>query len=157
MPRRGDRQPLRTGRARALLTGGLALLAASAWATSSGTVPMCRDGTVEMLVGGAGARCEAGLGPDRLVRGRRGTTNESPAGTPSAEAATPTQVPTQVQRERDRDRQAILQQEMAREQQTLNTLLRAGAQADPQALRRTRDNLSALQRELGQGAGIATR
>ena len=66
-------------------------------------------------------------------------------------------VPTQVQRERDRDRQAILQQEMAREQQTLNTLLRAGAQADPQALRRTRDNLSALQRELGQGAGIATR
>ena len=36
-------------------------------------------------------------------------------------------------------------------------LLRAGAQADPQALRRTRDNLSALQRELGQGAGIATR
>lgn len=148
---RGNRQPLRIGRA--LLTGGVALLAASAWATSSGTVPVCRDGTVEMLVGGTGARCDAGLGPDRLVRGRRGAANESPAGAPSAEAA----VPTQVQRERDRDRQAILQQEMAREQQTLNTLLRAGAQADPQALRRTRDNLSALQRELGQGAGIATR
>lgn len=151
----GFRRRSWVGWARAVLVGGGTLIAATAGATSSGTVPVCRDGAVEMLVGGAGAHCDAGLGPENVVRSRRGASTESPAAT--ADAAASAQVPAQVQRQRDRDRQAILQQELAREQQALNTLLRAGAQADPQALRRTRDNLSALQRELGQATGVAAR
>jgi hypothetical protein len=148
MPCCGLHAGLRAAGARWLLAGGSALLAASAGATASGTVPVCHEGSVELLVGGPGARCEDGPA-------RRGPPPRSALPTPrlagdapSADQV-PAQIPTQLQRQRDRDRQAILQQELAREQQALGTLLRAGAQADPDALRRTRDNLAALQRELG--------
>ena len=148
MPCCGLHAGLRVAGARWLLAGGSALLAASAGATASGTVPVCHEGSVELLVGGPGARCEDGPA-------RRGPPPRSALSTPrlagdapSADQV-PAQIPTQLQRQRDRDRLAILQQELAREQQALGTLLRAGAQADPDALRRTRDNLAALQRELG--------
>lgn len=151
MSRTDLRDELAFASARWLLAGGSALLAASAGAASSGTVPVCHDGAVELLVGGPGARCGEGLG--RVGPAHREPPARSALSSPrqTTDAPAPTQVPAQLQRERDRDRQAILQQELAREQQTLGSLLKAGAQADPDALRRTRDNLAALQRELGTG------
>lgn len=151
MSRTDLRDELAFASARWLLAGGSALLAASAGAASSGTVPVCHDGAVELLVGGPGARCGEGLG--RVGPAHRDPPARSALSSPrqTTDAPAPTQVPAQLQRERDRDRQAILQQELAREQQTLGSLLKAGAQADPDALRRTRDNLAALQRELGTG------
>lgn len=144
MSRTGLRDGLAFAWARWLLASGSALLAASAGAASSGTVPVCHDGAVELLVGGPGARCSESLGQ---VGPPTRSTLSSPRQTADAPAST--QVPAQLQRQRDRDRQAILQQELAREQQALVSLLKAGAQADPNALRRTRGNLAALQRELG--------
>lgn len=151
MSRTGLRDGLAFTGARWLLAGGSALLAASAGAATSGTVPVCHDGAVELLVGGPGARCGEGLG--QVGPAHREPPARSALSSPrqTTDAPAPTQVPAQLQRQRDRDRQAILQQELAREQQTLGSLLKAGAQADPDALRRTRDNLAALQRELGAG------
>ena len=151
MSRTGLRDGLAFTGARWLLAGGSALLAASAGAATSGTVPVCHDGAVELLVGGPGARCGEGLGQVGPAHREPPTRSALSSPRQTTDAPAPTQVPAQLQRQRDRDRQAILQQELTREQQALGSLLKAGAQADPDALRRTRDNLAALQRELGVG------
>lgn len=119
--------------------GVIATLIAASAGASEATV--CREGKVEMIIGGAQATNACG-GAARAPAPSAGRTS-----TPSM---TSVRISDVEQRQRDQDRRAILENELQRERQTLADQLRPGSGADEAAVNRTRSNLAALQRELGR-------
>lgn len=111
----------------------LASTAAAPHARAAGTAAVCRSSGVEMIVGGAVAcasRRPALLGPGAP------TTATAAFHTGAAE-----------QRERDQERRRILLDELGKERAQAQ---RFEAEGDSESLRRARENLAALQRELGR-------
>lgn len=105
---------------------------------TGGAASVCREGKVEMIIGGA--------------RAANNCAGSARAAAPAADrpAMGPMRVSATEQRQRDQDRRAILESELQRERQTLAEQTRPGSGVDEAAVNRTRSNLAALQRELGR-------
>ncbi|MBQ0945555.1 hypothetical protein KAK07_19605 [Ideonella sp. 4Y16] len=91
----------------------------------------CRQGRVELIVGGA-----------------QGCVESAPA-SPSAAPPSPGVAPT-LQRQRDIARRAILENELRQEQAALAALQSAGRVVNPAERQRAQDNIDALRRELAR-------
>lgn len=115
----------------------LCTLALFSGAASAETPLVCREGKVEMIIGGAQPANACGTG-----RAAQPSTGRA--------AVNSVRVSDVEQRQRDSDRRAILETELQRERQTLAEQLRPGSGVDEAAVNRTRSNLAALQRELGR-------
>jgi hypothetical protein len=117
--------------AAALAIGALALPAVAQRVTAQPLV--CRQGGVEMIVGGAGgASCSKGVAPGEA------RVDASPA---------LHRVTHELQRTRDDERRHILLDELKREEDSLQRARRTGDAAD---MARAQQNLLALHRELGR-------
>ncbi|MEK8031078.1 hypothetical protein AACH06_09655 [Ideonella sp. DXS29W] len=119
----------------------IALVAAPVGAVETltgGAASVCREGKVEMIIGGA-----------RAASTCTGSTRAA-APVASRTAVSPMRISDTEQRQRDQDRRAILESELQRERQTLAEQTRQGSGVDEAAVNRTRSNLAALQRELGR-------